>query len=186
MLLQTHGLGWSQPVVDVRQDPQLVAHFAALWSVAPEALASSADGLSVYLNTRDSKGGWHRPGIGDWLHWDQSPDDETPSVQGFVNLLPTAEHGAALQVLTKSHRRQAECDTQVTMRFAINDMLTRERNRSGDMSQNIIDHIVEWVNHWFIHRRRAAEQTPEINAFFCADPAHCWAAFVRDPSSGCI
>jgi hypothetical protein len=108
MLLQTHGLGWSQPVVDVRQDPQLVGHFAALWSVKPEALASSADGLSVYLNTRDSKGGWHRPGAGDWLHWDRAPDDETPSVQGFVNLLPTAEHGAALQVLTKSHRLQAE------------------------------------------------------------------------------
>ena len=107
MLLQTHGLGWSQPVVDVRQDPQLVAHFAALWSVAPEALASSADGLSVYLNTPDSKGGWHRPGAGDWLHWDRAPDDETPSIQGFVNLLPTQAHGAALQVLTKSHRQQA-------------------------------------------------------------------------------
>ena len=107
MLLQTHGLGWSQPVVDVRQDPQLVARFAALWSVAPEALASSADGLSVYLNTPDSKGGWHRPGVGDWLHWDRAPDDETPSIQGFVNLLPTAEDGAALQLLTKSHRHQA-------------------------------------------------------------------------------
>ena len=107
MLLQTHGLGWSQPVVDVRQDPQLVARFAALWSVAPEALASSADGLSVYLNTPDSKGGWHRPGVGDWLHWDRAPSDETPSIQGFVNLLPTPEDGAALQVLVKSHRHQA-------------------------------------------------------------------------------
>jgi hypothetical protein len=108
MLLQTHGLGWSQPVVDVRQDPQLVARFAALWSVKPEALASSADGLSVYLNTPDSKGGWHRPGVGDWLHWDRAPDDATPSIQGFVNLLPTLEDGAALQLLTKSHRHQAE------------------------------------------------------------------------------
>jgi hypothetical protein len=112
MLLQTHGLGWSQPVVDVRQDPQLVALFAELWTVKPEALASSADGLSVYLNTRDSKGGWHRPVAGEWLHWDRAPNDETPSIQGFVNLLPTAEHGAAFQVLTKSHRRQAEFAAQ--------------------------------------------------------------------------
>ena len=105
MLLQTHGLGWSQPVVDVRQDPQVVALFAGLWSVKPEELMSSADGLSVYLNTPSAKGGWYRSE--DWLHWDRSPSDGTPSIQGFVNLLPSCEEGAALQVLTKSHRQQA-------------------------------------------------------------------------------
>jgi hypothetical protein len=119
MLLQTHGLGWCQPVVDVRQDPRLARLFAAIWTArdrrlfpeaeserpiyTPSDLLSSSDGLSVYLNTPESRGGYHRH---DWLHWDRSPNDKTPSLQGFVNLLPTMEGGAALQVLTKSHRHQ--------------------------------------------------------------------------------
>jgi hypothetical protein len=43
-----------------------------------------------------------------WLHWDRSPSDKAWSVQGFVNLLPTGEHGAAFQGFVKSHRYQTE------------------------------------------------------------------------------
>jgi hypothetical protein len=123
MLLQNHGLGWCQAAVDVRQDPAVAEQFAALWSararcanaagaampiiVTKEQMLASGDGVSVYLNVEGERGGFHREGR-EWLHWDRAPNDKRWSVQGFVNLLPTSEHGAAFQCLVKSHRYQAE------------------------------------------------------------------------------
>ena len=118
MLLQTHGLGWCQAAVDVRQSPAMAQFWADLWTqrllgraeeeppVEPSELLSSSDGVSVYLNRPEERGGFHRPGH-DWLHWDRRPGDRMPSVQGFVNLLPTASAGAAaFEALAGSHRRQ--------------------------------------------------------------------------------
>ena len=119
-LLQEHGLGWMQAAVDVRQHPAVAGFFAALWEerlslanpgagikVTDMDLFSSADAVSVYLNTPDSKGGFHREGH-DWLHWDRSPSDaKCWSVQGFVHLSgDTVEGGAAFQCLTRTHRLQ--------------------------------------------------------------------------------
>lgn len=118
MLLQTHGLGWSQGPVDVRQAPEIAQLFADIWTerakllpsqrvYTPSDMLSSADGLSVYLNTPDSRGGFQRVGHS-WLHWDRSPEDRTPSIQGFLNFMPTPEHGAALEVLLRSNQYQQE------------------------------------------------------------------------------
>jgi hypothetical protein len=127
MLLQTHGLGWCQSAVDLRQDPAIAQLFTDLWNarsrfatqrkqqkassspplLKPTDMLSSGDGVSVYLNERGSRGGFHREGH-EWLHWDRAPSDDKWSVQGFVNLLPTSEHGAAFQCLVKSHRYQQE------------------------------------------------------------------------------
>jgi len=111
-LIQEYGLGWMEPVVNLRQHPRIAQTFAELWSaqmqtkVGPHDLFSSADGLSVYLNTEDSRGGFNRPKTGAWLHWDRRPDDPVWSVQGFVNVYKTCEGGASFQCLTRSHGLQ--------------------------------------------------------------------------------
>ena len=123
MLLQTHGLGWCQAAVDLRQDPTIAQLFTDLWNARarlaeshtekreekldPMDMLSSGDGITVYLNVDGERGGFHRAGH-EWLHWDRAPSDTKWSVQGFVNLLPTSEHGAAFQALVKSHRHQQE------------------------------------------------------------------------------
>jgi hypothetical protein len=121
MLLQTHGLGWSQGVVDIRQAPEIAQVFADLFTerartltqadagrvYAPRDLLSSSDGLSVYLNTHDSRGGFDRRGHS-WMHWDRSPEDRTLSIQGFVNFFSTSEHGASFETLLQSNQHQRE------------------------------------------------------------------------------
>jgi hypothetical protein len=118
MLLQTHGLGWSQGAIDVRHAPEIAQIFADLFTerakltskgraYAPHDMLSSSDGLSVYLNTPGSRGGFHRDGH-NWLHWDRSPEDRTLSIQGFVNFFPTSEHGAAFEALLQSNHHQQE------------------------------------------------------------------------------
>ena len=118
MLVQTHGLGWAQPVVDVRQDPAIVDAFVQLWNLRmaetgrPATLTaadmlSSADGVAAYFNHTDLRGGFQRNS--EWLHWDRAPGDgKAWSVQSFLNLFPHQEGGAAFQCLPKSHRDQAE------------------------------------------------------------------------------
>ena len=120
MLLQHHGLGWCQAAVDVRQDREIAAFFAGLWTareqfalgkppqapITAEELFVAPDGVSVYLkDNREKLGGYHREGY-EWLHYDRAPSDDRWSVQGFVNLLETSEHGAAFQCIVGSHRHQ--------------------------------------------------------------------------------
>ena len=101
---------------DGRQDPRLVEFWAALWSEVerkegavlqrvyrPEDMLCSADGVAVYLNTVEERGGFRKD---KWYHWDRAPSDGTFSVQGFVNLVSTKVDGAALQLLLGSHRHQ--------------------------------------------------------------------------------
>jgi hypothetical protein len=84
------------------------------------------------------------------------PVDEDATIQSLTSLVLDSgqlnhvyQHFWIVRVvpMLREYVHLPNYDTRVTMRFAINDMLTRERNRSGDMSHNIIDHIVEWVNH---------------------------------------
>ena len=120
MLAQTHGLGWSQPVVDLRQDPAIVDLWVQLWklrmaetgrdaassSLEAKDMLSSTDGIAAYFNHTSLRGGFHKD---DWLHWDRAPSDSKAwSIQSFVNLLPSGEGGAAFQCLPKSHRDQEE------------------------------------------------------------------------------
>ena len=100
------------------QNRAIAQIFADLWTeyynlnekmksrqVFPEDLLSSSDGISVYLNTPDEKGGFYRQDH-NWLHWDRGVNDKKFSLQGFVNLLPTSEGGAAFEALERSHGLQ--------------------------------------------------------------------------------
>ena len=68
MLVQYWGVGQSQFVWDIRQNPKVAAVFAKLWDVEPEELLVSFDGLSCHLSPEVTNKGYFRDNM--WMHFD--------------------------------------------------------------------------------------------------------------------
>lgn len=101
MLFQHWGIGQSQFIWDVRQNPKIVKIFADLWNCKPEDLVVSFDGASFSMPPETTKRGWFRK---TWFHSDQSytrPAFEC--IQSWVTALDVREGDATLSVLEGSH-----------------------------------------------------------------------------------
>ena len=104
MLYQHWGLGHSQAVWDVRQNPKVVNVFADIWHT-PDLL-TSFDGLSLHIPPEVTKRGYFHKS---WYHCDQSfTDSSLRCVQGMVSMYPTNAGDATLAVLAGSHLLHAE------------------------------------------------------------------------------
>jgi len=103
MLLQTHNIGQSQFLWDVRQNPKVVDVFSKIWSVEPNELISSFDAVSFHLPPEITNRGWYEND--DWFHVDSSYlREEFDCVQGFVTAYDINEGDGTLTLLEGSHK----------------------------------------------------------------------------------
>lgn len=106
MLLQQYGVGHSQFVWDVRQNPKVVNIFSKFWEVPSNDLLTSFDGASFHFPPENSNRGWYRQ---TWYHTDQSyfrPDFEC--VQSWVTAYDVEEGDATLAFLESSNTYHKE------------------------------------------------------------------------------
>jgi len=106
MLLQQYGVGHSQFVWDVRQNPKVVDTFSKLWETPSDDLLTSFDGASFHFPPEITKRGWYRK---TWYHTDQSyfrPDFEC--VQSWVTAYDVNEGDATLAFMEKSNTHHKE------------------------------------------------------------------------------
>lgn len=106
MLLQQYGVGHSQFVWDVRQNPKVVDIFSKFWEVPPEDLLTSFDGASFHFPPENSNRGWYRQ---TWYHTDQSyfrPNFEC--VQSWVTAYDVEEGDATLAFMESSNTYHKE------------------------------------------------------------------------------
>jgi hypothetical protein len=102
MLLQRHTLSHSQYYWDLRQNTDIVDVFAQLWSVKPEELLVSFDGLSLHLPPEKTGRGWFRNN--NWMHTDQSMQrHDFECVQSFLTASEIRQGDATLSFLEGSH-----------------------------------------------------------------------------------
>lgn len=101
MLLQHWGVGHSQYVWNVRQNPKIVEVFARIWGCEKEDLLVSFDGVSYSMPPEQTNLGWYKGKDG--LHCDQSYlNSDFLCVQGWINGYDTNEGDATLTVLESS------------------------------------------------------------------------------------
>ena len=105
MLVQHWNVGHAQFAWDARQNPKVVAPFAALWKT--DDLIVSFDGSSFHLPPEDTRKGWYRGGS--WLHTDQRLSDSTfKCAQAWVTPLEVRPGDATLTFLRGSHKYHGE------------------------------------------------------------------------------
>jgi hypothetical protein len=104
MLIQYFGVGHSQYIWNIRQNPNVARVFAELWSCSPTDLHTSFDAVSFAIppeimnSTR--KGYHHR----DWMHCDQSfRRTDLECYQAWVTGFDVVDGDATLAILEKSH-----------------------------------------------------------------------------------
>lgn len=103
MLLQRYTLSHAQYYWDLRQNTDIINPFATLWSVKPEELLVSFDGLSLHLPHEKTKKGYFRNN--NWMHVDQSyTRNKFECVQSFLTANPIRQGDATLSFLEGSHR----------------------------------------------------------------------------------
>jgi len=102
MLLQQYGVGHSQFVWDIRQNPKVVDIFSQFWELPGEELLTSFDGASFHFPPENTNRGWYR---NTWFHTDQSyhrPDFEC--VQSWITAYDVEEGDATLAFMEGSNR----------------------------------------------------------------------------------
>lgn len=103
MLLQHWGVGHSQMVWDLRQNPKIYNIFAKMYDTTPEELLVSFDGASFHFPPEITGCGWYRRGSN--LHCDQSfLRNDRECIQGWITANPVEEGDATLVLLEGSHR----------------------------------------------------------------------------------
>ena len=101
MLLQQYGVGHSQFVWDVRQNPKVVDIFSKLWETPSEELLTSFDGASFHFPPEITKRGWYRK---TWYHTDQSYfRHDFECVQSWVTAYDVNEGDATLAFMECSN-----------------------------------------------------------------------------------
>lgn len=101
MLLQNYGVGHSQFVWDIRQNPKVAGVFANIWNCEPEELLTSFDGAAFHFPPEETRRGWHR---NTWYHTDQSyqrPGFEC--IQSWVTAYDVDEGDATLAFMESSN-----------------------------------------------------------------------------------
>lgn len=106
MLLQQYGVGHSQFVWDIRQNPKIVNIFSQFLKTPSEDLLTSFDGASFHFPPENSNRGWYRK---TWYHTDQSyfrPDFEC--IQSWVTAYDVDEGDATLAFMEGSNKYHKE------------------------------------------------------------------------------
>ena len=107
-LIQRWGIGQSQVVWDVRQNPKVVNVFAKIWGCEPEELLTSFDGASFGFPPEKTRRGWNRNNT--WYHSDQSyTRNELECIQGWISGLDVNKGDATLSFYEGSHKFHGEC-----------------------------------------------------------------------------
>lgn len=103
-LMQHFGIGQSEFVWSVRENPKVIKVFELLWGTSN--LFTSFDGANITPPPCvDGRAGWQSP-TKYWWHTDQSEKKVgLHSIQSSVNLVAVEEGDATLAVLVKSHLR---------------------------------------------------------------------------------
>jgi hypothetical protein len=110
MLVQHWGIGHSQYIWNIRQNPKILKIWADFWQVRPEDLLVSFDAASYHFPPETTNKGWYAPRAeavktGGWLHTDQSfTRNDFECVQSWVTGLDVNEGDASLVVLEGSHK----------------------------------------------------------------------------------
>lgn len=107
MLHQHFGVGHTQAVWDLRQNPDIVNIFAKFWDVEPEDLLVSFDGFSFHPPPEVTGRGHYRGNT--WYHTDQSflrPDFEC--VQTWITAEDVEEGDATLAFYEGSNKYHSE------------------------------------------------------------------------------
>lgn len=116
MLLQHWGVGHSQMVWDLRENPKIYNVFAKIHNTSAENLLVSFDGASFHLPPEITNFGWHRSGH--HLHCDQSYlRNNKECIQGWITANPIEEGDATLTFLEGSQKFHADFAKQ----FGITD-----------------------------------------------------------------
>lgn len=118
MLIQLWGIGQSQVMWDLRQNPKIINIFSKLWNVGVEDLVVSFDGASFHippeLDTESKRGrGWllkRKDKPTGWLHTDQGwgkrgkvADTSFECIQSWVTAFDVNKGDATLKVMERSH-----------------------------------------------------------------------------------
>ena len=118
MLLQQYGVGHSQFVWDIRQNPNVVNIFSKFWEVPSNNLLTSFDGASFHFPPENSNRGWYRQ---TWYHTDQRylrPDFEC--IQSWVTAYDVEEGDATLAFMESSntyHKEFNEYFSEINLEF---------------------------------------------------------------------
>lgn len=108
MLMQHFGIGQSQYVWDIRQNPKVVDIFSKLWET--QELLVSFDGASFHLPPEVTGRGWFR---NLWLHSDQSyARNDFECVQSWVTAYDVDEGDGTLAILEGSHKHHKRFSQQ--------------------------------------------------------------------------
>ena len=108
MLLQQWGVGHTQALWDLRQNPKIIDIFSKLWGVPAEELLVSFDGASFHIPPEITGKGWLKAEKG-WLHtdqgWGKRPESPKPfeCIQSWVTVFDVEAGDATLTILEKSH-----------------------------------------------------------------------------------
>lgn len=101
MLIQYWGLGQSEYVWKLRENPKIIKVFEKIWKCKKEDLLVSFDGVSISLPPEVTKFGLN---CKDWLHIDQRPIyNDFGCIQSWVNAFDTNEGDSTLYFLEGSN-----------------------------------------------------------------------------------
>ncbi len=102
MLLQRWGIGQSEFVWYLRQKPQILAIFAAIWNTTPEQLLVSFDGAAFHFPPEVTQSGYLKK---TWLHSDQCfLRNDFECIQSWVTAYPVNAGDATLNFLEGSNK----------------------------------------------------------------------------------
>lgn len=107
MLVQYFGVGHTQALWNLRQNPKIIEIFASLWECTPEELLVSFDALSMHLAPEDTGKGSNKGNT--WYHTDQSyfrPEFEC--IQSLITGLDIDEGDATLSIMEGSNKYHKE------------------------------------------------------------------------------
>ena len=106
MLLQQYGIGHSQHIWDIRQNPKVANVFSEVWNTKADELLTSFDGASFHFPPEDTHRGWYRK---TWYHTDQSyfrPDFEC--IQSWITGYDVDDGDATLAFMESSNTYHKE------------------------------------------------------------------------------
>jgi len=102
MLIQHWGIGHSEFVWKIRQNPKIIDVFANIYKIKHDDLLVSFDGASIHMPPEITKKGWNYNKL--WYHTDQTfTINKFQCVQGWVTGFDVNEGDATLSFLEGSH-----------------------------------------------------------------------------------
>lgn len=126
-IIQWYGVGQSQFVWDVRQNPKVIDIFKKIWKT--DDLLVSFDGINIQIPPEMLRSGFSPPFSEGWHHMDQGKKKIGRfCIQGFVNLEETDEDDGCLVVRPGTHLLHQSFISEFGEEFAGGDWLKLEEH----------------------------------------------------------